>query len=89
MKLDNPEDKRVAFEIFDYLKKYPYAGDTLEGIAEWWLERNYIDETIDRIARALTWLGSRGIIIEKIDSKGMTYYKLIEDMNEEELLCGR
>ena len=42
------EDRAVAAEIVNYLRAHPEAADTLEGAAQWWLDRHPQRETIER-----------------------------------------
>ena len=40
----SPESVEVVEqEILDYLRRHPTAQDTVEGIAEWWLQRREQD----------------------------------------------
>ena len=59
---DTVEDRKTAQAILRYLVKHPKAKDTLDGIAQWWLE----GESFERgnITRAVSLLVSRGVIIE-------------------------
>ncbi len=69
--------EKTAYEILDYLLKHPNSKDTLEGIAEWWLEMHYIDYGVDLVAMALTHLCSKGIIQEKRGTgQRSSYYEL-------------
>lgn len=69
-------EEKTAYEILDYLLKHPNSKDTLEGIAEWWLEMHYIDYGVDLVAVALTHLCSKGIIQEKRGAGPRAYYEL-------------
>ena len=48
--------------ILNYLKRNPDAGDTLEGIALWWVEQEKIDNTVEEVAKALKMLVRKGLI---------------------------
>lgn len=67
---------KTADEILAYLFKHPKSKDTLEGIAEWWLERHYIDLGVDLVAKALSQLCSKGIVLEKRYGGGNSHYEL-------------
>ncbi len=76
--------KIVADRVMEYLLKHPTCKDTLEGIAEWWLEIHYIEESVEAVANALTHLCLQGIVSSEKDAKGDTYYKM--NVNRQEAL---
>jgi len=49
-------DEKFAFIILDYLLKTPEAKDTLEGISRWWLLKEQIDISVEKISDALQYL---------------------------------
>ena len=55
-------DEKFAFIILDYLLKTPEAKDTLEGISKWWLLKEQIDISVDKISDALQYLISNDYI---------------------------
>jgi hypothetical protein len=55
------EDRVVAAEIVRYLRAHPEAADTVEGAAQWWLERHPQRETIERAMALLV----NGRIVER------------------------
>ncbi len=56
--------------------KHPKSKDTLEGIAEWWLEMHYIDFGVELVALAIAQLCSKGIIQEKRSTGRHPSYEL-------------
>jgi Mn-dependent DtxR family transcriptional regulator len=60
MKIENELSKK----ILEYLDKKPDAGDTLEGITEWWLESERVDQAVDQVAEVLEALIKKGLIIK-------------------------
>ena len=60
--------------IFDYLHQHPEAGDTLEGIARWWVLRQQLDETIQQVQGALRELKARGLVVECRTPDRRTFY---------------
>ncbi len=50
----------IARMILNYLCKNPNAGDTLEGITRWWLNREKIDVTVGEISGILETLIKEG-----------------------------
>ncbi len=48
--------KKVAEEIIRYLQQHQFAADTLEGISQWWIARQRIEEDKKRVLAALEYL---------------------------------
>ncbi len=68
--------KIIADRVLEYLLKRSTCKDTLEGIAEWWLEIHYIEESVEVVASALSYLCRQGIVLSEKDASGSIYYKL-------------
>jgi Fe2+ or Zn2+ uptake regulation protein len=62
--------------ILDYLKKNPEAGDTLEGITRWWLERERIESSVDKVIKALESLVEEGLVKGTKVKGGSIFYKV-------------
>ena len=62
--------------ICSYLRKHPVAEDTLEGIAEWWLEAEKIESSVDEVADALESLVQKGIVSIRKTQSGINLYRL-------------
>jgi hypothetical protein len=69
-------DDRIAAQILLYLKKHPQAKDTLEGITEWWLEKQLIDQSVESVARGVSQLCARGLLREEKIMGKNSFYKL-------------
>jgi NADH:ubiquinone oxidoreductase subunit D len=69
-------EKNIAEQILKYLGKRPEAGDTLEGIATWWLRQQQIDESVELIRQAIQELKAGGVISEQKTAQGSTVYSL-------------
>ncbi len=76
----------VALEeqVLKYLIEAPEAGDTVEGIAEWWLLEQNIRSALDEVRQALDVLVAGGWL-EVSSSHGGTRYRL----NRERLAAAR
>ncbi len=85
-RISSSEEKHkfVAERVLKYLLKHPTCEDTLEGIAEWWLEIHYIEESVEAVANALSYLCQQGTVLSEKDASGSTYYKL--NFNKQEAL---
>jgi hypothetical protein len=66
MKYGSPKHiDEVAQLIYDYLQNNAEAGDTLEGIAEWWILGQRINESMVVVQKAIEKLKTAGVIIER------------------------
>ncbi len=75
MKLDPIEQQReVRYHILAYLCDNPDAGDTFDGIVEWWLLHQRIKFETRNISEAVRKLVAEGLIVkdEGFDSR-VTY----------------
>jgi hypothetical protein len=66
-------EQKLTQQIQDYLERRPQAGDTLEGIARWWLLRQQVNESVEEVKQALAILKSRNVIVEQ-NLAGRTIY---------------
>ena len=73
---DKDTEESIAQRILSYLMNRPESKDTLEGIAEWWLEREYIEESVDMVRHGLFLLSSQGLVVEEKGVGKVSYYKL-------------
>lgn len=71
-------DYRLELRILDYLQTHQQAGDTLEGIASWWLASERIDESVVRVKRSLDNLKSKGVVRERKLPDGKSHYAFNE-----------
>ncbi len=69
-------EERIARRILSYLMNRPESKDTIEGIAEWWLERAYIEESVDMVSHGLSLLCSQGLVVKEKGAGTSPYYKL-------------
>ena len=76
--LDQINEKKVqlAHEILQYLVDNPNAGDTFDGIVEWWLMVRSIKHQSALVKEALAMLVADGLVIAHEGSGPPTYYKL-------------
>ncbi len=68
--------EQVSKMILDYIRKYPDAGDTLEGIARWWLQTERIESSLDQVADALEDLMQKGVITSHTVQGGPVLYMI-------------
>lgn len=70
------DDSKLAQEILSYLRLHPQAGDTLEGIARWWVTCQRLSESVEEVQHALEELKARGNVAEYRAPDGRTMYSL-------------
>jgi len=68
-------EEAVAAKIFEYIKKNPDAGDTLEEVAQWWKGIQAIDPDVDRLTLALEKLENEGRIKKLEYGEGVFTFK--------------
>jgi hypothetical protein len=57
-----PQERDIARAILRYLRAHPEAKDTMDGIAEWWLEGRHSERRV--VERAIGLLLSHGAVLE-------------------------
>ncbi|MBI5216823.1 MAG: hypothetical protein HY960_13810 [Ignavibacteriae bacterium] len=55
----------ITKAILGYLLKHPDAGDTLEGIAEWWITQEMVEMRKEQITETIQELCKEGLLVEK------------------------
>lgn len=66
MKRNQSKDKRQACHyILSYLVDHPDAGDTLDGIVEWWLLHQKIRFETRTVSQAVAELVAQDLIVEQ------------------------
>lgn len=70
------EKSEMVEQIQSYLEEQPRAGDTLEGIAMWWFQRQRVHETVTGVYQALQELKASGAVLERKTADGKTLYFL-------------
>jgi Fe2+ or Zn2+ uptake regulation protein len=71
----NKKDEEISEQILRYLQMNPDSGDTIEGIAKYWLEFERIDQSVDEVRDALESLVDKGLIIKLVAQDGKPIYK--------------
>ena len=73
---DKNVESQIIYEILAYLAENPDAGDTVEGIVEWWLLEQKIKRETDRVEEALAELVAKGLVLERKGENSRTYYRI-------------
>ena len=79
----SPDDLEIAQIILKYLKKHPEARDTIQGIAEWWLLNEKIEQTLEKVQNALEYLVAQEFIVKRDYQGQKTAYALNNDKRHE------
>lgn len=79
-------DDALERQIFGYLQNHRQAGDTLQGIAKWWLLCHRVDESVLLVKRTLEVLKTKGVVVERRLPDGSYLYFLnglsVEEYNQ-------
>jgi hypothetical protein len=70
------EQHAILRGILAYLSEHPKAQDTVEGIAEWWLLRQRIRDSVTATEQALNELVERELVIRDEGPDGRWTYRL-------------
>jgi len=77
VKLDQKEQQReICKYILAYLSDNPDAGDTFDGIAEWWLLSQQIKFETRNVSEAVARLVSEGLIEEHHEADSRKTYRI-------------
>ncbi len=74
-----PNKEEIARRLLSYLEKNPHAGDHLEGIANWWLQQQRIEEAVEEVSEALAYLVETGALRAQKNQQGNTIYRVKND----------
>ena len=70
------DEERIALDIVSYLTQKPSAKDTFEGIAEWWLLKQQINQAVETVNKVLESLVAKEFV-QVTKYKGQeTYYQI-------------
>lgn len=59
---EDPNQRALRELVLGYLSEHPQAVETLEGIAEWWIERRSIRVELETLSQVLEDLIARDLI---------------------------
>lgn len=77
MQFDQKDKEReVGYCILAYLAENPEAGDTFDGIVEWWLLRQRIKFETRNVSEAVAKLVSEGLIVEHEEADSRIIYRV-------------
>ncbi|MEM7358183.1 MAG: hypothetical protein AAF431_03685 [Pseudomonadota bacterium] len=65
----------VAQEISRYINKRPNAAETAEGVTNWWISRQRIEESIEVVENALEYLVAQKKLVKRSLGRRTLYMK--------------
>jgi len=81
--LSGVEEIEIARAILRYLRTHPDAKDTLDGIAQWWLLREWTERRVAEIERAVTFLVTEELVLQTTRTGLPPYYQLNDQKGTE------
>lgn len=82
MKPNHQEQRDVCYYILSYLSDNPDAGDTFDGLVEWWLLDQKIKFETRNVSEAVAHLISEGLIVEHEEADSRIIYKVNQDKKQ-------
>jgi hypothetical protein len=76
MQVNQKEQREVCYYILAYLSDNPDAGDTFDGIVEWWLLDQRIKFETRNVSEAVSRLVSEGWIVEQEQADSRVIYRV-------------
>jgi hypothetical protein len=68
----------LAAEILRYLQSHRRAADSVDGIAQWWIKQQRLEETLEQVQAALDRLVEEQLVEAKEGGSGRKVYALVE-----------
>jgi len=69
-------NQNISEKIMKYLQERPCACDTLEGISQFWMEFERVDQSVDAVKNALDTLVEKGTVMKLMRNRSTPIYKL-------------
>ena len=90
MRRNEHKDERQARRyILSYLLEHPDAGDTLEGIVEWWLLHQKIRFETRNVSQAIAELVAEGLITTQQSSDSRIIYRANRSSDDIQAMLGK
>ena len=67
---------RIARAVLTYLRRFPEAQDTFDGIAEWWLPDEHVRSRPAILRGALDELVARGFLLQRKGKDSQIHYRI-------------
>jgi len=76
MQSEQKEQREVSYFILSYLTRHPDAGDTFDGIVEWWLLEQRIKFETRNVSEAVARLVAEELIVEHVGADSRVTYRV-------------
>ena len=76
MRVDQQEQREICYYILAYLADNPDAGDTFDGIVEWWLLSQRVKFETRNVSEAVKKLTAAGLIQEHEETDSHIIYRV-------------
>ncbi|HEX5883377.1 MAG TPA: hypothetical protein VFY67_02415 [Pyrinomonadaceae bacterium] len=83
MSIQSQQERKIARDILHYLQVHPHAKDTLDGIAQWWLLKEWTECKYFEIEASIAQLVSEGLVVERRRPGLPPYYWLNREKQDE------
>jgi hypothetical protein len=77
------EMSQICSDILTYVAEHPDAGDTVEGIVQWWLLQQRIKHRESQVKDALAKLVAKGLMLERQGRDGRIRYRINRQKQKE------
>jgi hypothetical protein len=75
-------DSEVEASVVEYLRRHPYAADSLDGVVQWWLPRQRYETARERIGVTLEQMVAGGQLERRALPDGTAIYSLRREEGE-------
>ncbi|KAA3656318.1 MAG: hypothetical protein DWQ10_15655 [Calditrichaeota bacterium] len=79
----NEDEKAAVTDILKYLYAHPDAKHTMEGIARYWIFQQRLEENLDVVLAATSYLINEGVLETVKMSDGQVYYRVVRSKLDE------
>ena len=83
------ERREASHYILDYLYNNPDAGDTFEGIMNWWLLNQSIKFGMQTVSEAVAGLVAEGLIVEQLGRDSRSIYRIKQTEENRQKISNR
>jgi hypothetical protein len=80
---ENIGESELCRRILSYLAEHPQAQDTIEGIAQWWLQDPQLQPSGNRLQKALDYLTAQHLVVACQGRNGRVSYSMNQEKQNE------
>lgn len=79
---ENIGESELCRRILSYLAEHPQAADTIEGIAQWWLQDPQLEQSGNQLQEALDYLTAQHFVVTRQGRNGRVSYAMNQEKQE-------